>query len=134
LVSLPEECDLPSKDQIKMVHGAMGVFAVSGIILSLIVLGFAIYSLRMQNATVVEEIAELSVYCSVLWGFIATWGMIRSARRLGARIEIGFYFAPRPEDPDELRLWFWGRQFACAFLITAISMGGFVLIMWLRGE
>ena len=124
----------PGKFATQVIHGLIGFASVCGAILALIVVVFAVWSFRHGRASLLEELLHLGVYGSVVWAFICTWGLNRSARELGAQIPPNFYTGPRPEDADERRLWLWGRRFASAFALIILFMATFALIMWLRNE
>jgi hypothetical protein len=115
-------------------RGLIGGGSVFGIILSLVVVVFALLALRLGNATPLEQILQLGVCFSVVWAFISLWAGNRSARQLGAQITPEFSTGPRPEDQDELRVWRWGRQLGYALIVTVLFMGAFGLLAWLRGE
>ena len=124
----------PGKFATQVIHGLIGFASVCGAILALIIVVFAIWSFRHGRAGLLEELLQLGVYGSVVWAFICTWGLNRSARELGAQIPPTFYTGPRPEDVDELRLWRWGRRFASAFASIILFMATFALVMWLGNE
>lgn len=117
----------------RVVGSWVGICAILGLSLSLVVLGLGI-RFRPAKAPLFMQLFPIVIYTSVVRGFVATLGLHRSAKKLGAVVPPGFYFGPRPEDRDELRLWRWGRQFGYAMMTVIICMGGFTLIMWLRGE
>ena len=124
----------PGKLATQVIHGLIAFGSVCGIIFSLMIVAFAIWSFRHDRSGLIEELLQLGVYGSVVWGFICTWGLNRSARELGAQIPPTFYTGPRPEDADEFRLWLWGRRFASAFALIILFMATFALVMWLRNE
>jgi heme/copper-type cytochrome/quinol oxidase subunit 2 len=68
-----------------------------------------------------------------LWMAIVGWRYARAVRTLNAKFSWEFLFGPRPQDIDELRVWWWGRQFLWMWLTVALCMGIFVLVIWLRG-
>ena len=124
----------PGKFATQVIHGLIGFASVCGAILALVIVVFAVWSFRLGRAGLLEELLQLGVYGSVVWAFISTWGLNRSARELGARIPATFYTGPRPEDVDELRLWRWGRRFAAAFALIILFMATVALVMWFRNE
>jgi len=124
----------PGKFATQVIHGLIAFASVCGTILSLMIVVFAVWSFRHGRAGLLEELLQLGVYGSVVWAFVCTWGLNRSARELGAQIPPTFYTGPRLEDADELRLWLWGRRFASAFALIILLMATFALVMWLRSE
>lgn len=79
-----------------------------------------------------ESLLEMAVYVSVLWGFITNWRRARAVRQLNAALSWQFFAGPRPDDPNELRVWWWTRQFLYALLAVGCSMGILVIVMILR--
>jgi hypothetical protein len=94
----------PGKFRTQVIHGLIGLGPMYGIILSLTILGLAVWSFRHPSASVIEEVIQLGVYVSVVWVFICVRGLDRSARDLGAPVPPTFYTGPRPEDADEQRV------------------------------
>ena len=124
----------PGKFATQVIHGVVAFASVCGIILSLTVVGLAIWSFRHSGSSLLEDILQLGVYGSVVWGFICLWGVNRSGRELGAQVTPKFYTGPRPDDADELRVWIWGRRFVSAFLLIILCMALLTLSVWLRNE
>jgi hypothetical protein len=118
---------------------AIGLFirASSGLAILLaflVVIPLTLWFTWIRHSTIGEPVV-LTLFCvSFAWGNISMLKWQRSLRRLGQSSSTRLLLSPRPEDPDELLVWQWGRQFCYSFLAVLVSMSAFGIIKWLNGE
>lgn len=102
----------------------------------LIVIPFTLW-LAWSHHVRAAESATLTLFCvSFAWLNLSILGLHRSRRKLGSSLpsRLAFGFGPRPEAPDEIRLWQWGIQFRYSFLSAVLSMAAFAFTKWVNGE
>jgi len=88
-----------------------------------------------HHSTLAEAIIKTLFCISFGWMMVSTLGWFRSFRALGnGPSSAALLLGPRPEDPDELRAWKWGRQFRYALFAVLLSMIAFAVILQLNGE
>ena len=106
------------KDVLKLLSG----WAVFMLVCSfVIVFLFLKYSFSANDSTL--ESAMVAGFCLLfLWAGVANLRSIRAIRYLNAEVTWEFIGGPRPEDVDELRLWWWTRQAAYALIAMACYM------------
>lgn len=102
----------------------------------LVVIPLTLWLAWARHSKTAESIV-LTLFClSFAWLNLSTLRLHRSPRKLGSSSPGGLAFGlgPRPEDPDEMRLWQCGIQFRYSFLAVALSMLAFGITKWLNGE
>lgn len=100
----------------------------------LVVIPLTLWFAWARKSTTIQSVIETLFCLSFAWGNVATWQWFRNFRKLGQSSSTRLLLGPRPEDPDELRAWKWGRHCRYAFLAMILSMGAFAMVLWLRGE
>jgi|SRR5690348_7778772 len=91
--------------------------------------------LALTSKSGAAESVVLALFCmSFAWLNVSILKFQRGIRRLGNGSSVRLLMSPRPEDPDELMAWRWGRNFCYSFLAVVVSMGGFAFVLWIRGE
>jgi hypothetical protein len=100
----------------------------------LVVIPLTVWFAWSRKSTTIQSVIETLFCLSFAWGNVATWQWFRNFRKLGQSSSTRLLLGPRPEDPDELRAWKWGRHCRYAFLAMILSMGGFAMVLWMRGE
>jgi len=121
----------PFRKEWLRIHAAWGVVAV---VFSLAIAALFVWSMRWRGGEWPVSLALLAFVATFVWANVARLKAGRAIRDLNAVITWKFIAGPRPEDPDELRVWLWQRQFICAWLAMAVGMLLFVIVMLLRGD
>ena len=114
---------------------AIGIFVRAGAALEfllafLVVIPLALWLAWARHSTIAEPVV-LTLFClSFAWGNVAVLKWHRSFRKLGwsSTNKLAFGLGPRPEDPDELHLWQWGRHFCYSFAAILLCMRAFAII------
>jgi hypothetical protein len=97
-----------------------------------IVFLFLKYSFGASDSTL--ESATVAGFCLLfLWVGVTNLRSIRAIRYLNAEVTWEFIGGPRPEDIDELRVWWWTRQAAYALIAMACYMLTLAIVGVLRG-
>ena len=117
-------------DRFIKISSALGTFLGFAVVIPL-TLWFA----WTHHSTLAEAIIKTLFCISFGWIMVSTLGWIRSFRALGnGPSSAALLLGPRPEDPDEVRAWKWGRQFRYALFALLLSMIAFAVILQLNGE
>jgi hypothetical protein len=96
-----------------------------------IVFLFLKYSFGASDSTL--ESATVAGFCLLfLWVGVTNLRSIRAIRYLNAEVTWEFIGGPRPEDIDELRVWWWTRQAAYALIAMACYMLTLAIVGVLR--
>ena len=101
----------------------------------IVVIPLTLWFAWAHHSTVAEAMIKTLFCISFGWMMVSTLGWFRSFRALGSgSSSASLLLGPRPEDPDELRAWKWGRQFRYAVFALLLSMIAFAVILRLNGE
>jgi hypothetical protein len=124
----------PGKFGTQVTRGLIGLGSIYGIILSLTIVGLAVWSFRHPGASVIEEVIQLGGYVSVVWALICVRGLNRSAGDLGAQVPPTSYTGPGPK--TQMSYVFQPRVAALPshFILNVSCMAIFGLLIWLRNE
>jgi hypothetical protein len=76
----------------------------------LVVVPLTLWFAWAQESTTMQSVIETLFCLSFAWGSVATLQWFRNFQRLGESSSTRLLLGPRPEDPDELHAWRWGRQ------------------------
>jgi hypothetical protein len=125
----------------RKLSGVIRLFVRAGTALEFLLAFVVIIPLTLWFAwarhSMIAEPLVLTLFClSFAWGNVAILKWQRSFRKLGwsSPSKLAFGFGPRPEDPDELHLWQWGKHFCYSFAAILLSMLAFATIKWLQGD
>jgi hypothetical protein len=112
----------------------LAAIAVVPMLFAIVIAFLFIQSLRWDKSEwplLILVVAFVSIF---VWANVAHLKTARAIRDLNAVITWEFVSGPRPEDPDELRVWWWRRQFIYAWLAMAVGMLVAVAVLLLRGD
>jgi len=109
--------------------------AVGGFLGFVVVIPLTLWFAWTHHSTLAEAVIKTLFCISFAWMMVSTLGWFRSFRALGTgSSSASLLLGPRPEDPDELRAWKWGRQFRYALCALLLSMIAFAVVLQLNGE
>lgn len=121
--------------------GSMRVFVRAGTALEFLVALLLVIPLTLWLAwTRHSRIAEpvvLTLFClSFVWLNVSIIRWQRGLRKMGwsSSGKLAFGLGPRPEDPDELRIWQRGIHFRYSFVAVLVCILAFGITKWLNGE
>ena len=116
----------------RLVRISAGLAAFLGF---LVVIPLTLWFAWTHHSTLAEAIIKTLFCISFGWMTVSTLGWFRTFRALGSGTSsAALLLGPRPEDPDELRAWKWGRQFRYSLFALLLSMIAFAVILKLNGE
>ena len=120
-------------------HGVIGAFVSASSALAILLAFLVVIPLTLWFAwarhSTVDEPLILTLFClSFGWLNLSSLKWYRSFRRLGESSSSRSLLGPRPEDPDELLTWQWGRQFRYSLLAVLLCMLAFGITKWLHGD
>ena len=108
--------------------------ALSILLAFTLVIPLTIWFAWTRHSTISEPVV-LTLFClSFAWLGVSILQWQRSFRKLGQASSTRLLLGPRPEDPDELRVWQWGRHYRYSFLAVVLCMLAFGITLWLHGE
>jgi len=110
--------------------------AVEFLIAFVVVIPFTLWFAWARHSTIAEPVV-LTLFClSFAWGNVSMLKWQRSLRKLGwsSPGRVSFGLGPRPEDPDELCVWQWGRHLLCSVPAVLLCMLAFGIIKWLERD
>jgi hypothetical protein len=120
---------------------AIGIFVRAGTALEfllafLVVIPLTLWFAWERHSTTAEPVVLMLFCLSFAWGNVAVLKWQSSFRKLGwsSTNKLAFGLGPRPEDPDELHLWQWGRHFRHSFAAILLCMLASAIIKWLQGD
>lgn len=95
--------------------------------------------LAWGNTSALAYTIVMTLFClSFGWGNLSMLLMHRGTRKLGLRPSssslMSIISSPRPDDPDELYVWRWTRQFLFAFIAIFLCMVALPITSWLSGR
>jgi len=93
--------------------------------------------LAWTRRSLLGEQLSLTVFClSFAWLNVSILRRQSCLRKLGWRSpsQVAFGLGPRPDDPDELEMWWRGKHFCYSFALVLLSIIGFGIVKWLNGE
>lgn len=118
------------KERLK-IHAAWGVVVL---VFALAIAALFIWSLRWRNGEWIASLGTIAFVVCFVWGNFAALKARRAIRDLNAVITLQFFSAPRPEDPDELNIWWWGRQWFYAMIAMLVGMFTVVAIGFIENR
>jgi hypothetical protein len=120
---------------------AIGIIVRAGAALEfllafLLVIPLTLWLAWARHSTIAEPVVLILFSLSFAWGNVSVLKWQRSFRKLGwsSTNKLAFGLGPRPEDPDELHLWQWGRHFCYSFAAILLCMVAFAIIKWLQWD
>lgn len=121
----------PFRKEWLKIHAA---WAVVLLVFAIGIAALSIWSLRWRNGEWLASLGTIAFVACLVWGNFAMLKARRAARDLNAVITPRFYSGPRPEDPDELKVWWWGRQWIYAMIAMASGMLALVAIGFIENR
>lgn len=120
---------------------AIGIFvrasaALEILLAFLVVIPLTLWLAWARHSTIAEPVVLILFCVSFAWGNVAVLKWQRSFRELGwsSTNKLAFGLGPRPEDPDELQLWQWGRHFCYSFTAILLCMFALAILEWFQGD
>lgn len=108
--------------------------ALAALLAFLVIIPLTLWFAWVHHSTIAESFVKILFCFSFGWMMVATLQWLRNFQRLHQNSSTRLLLGPRPDDPDELVAWRWGRQFRYAALAVVISMIALGIILHLNGE
>lgn len=120
-----------------MWEALLGIWGGFSVLLGLlVVIPLTLWFAWKDHTTLINPFLVTLFCLSFGWGLLSMALLFRSLKKLGLNGEerLRLFSGPRPDDPDELRVWQLGWHFMFAVLAVILRMLSIPFASWLSGK